>query len=80
MRYRFTQDDIGKDVVTSEDDRIGTIDGVDEDRATVDREEDVDPTEKVRDLLGWGDGDETHVIYDEHVERSLNGEIHLRRH
>jgi hypothetical protein len=79
MRYRFTADDLGKRVVAPGGDRIGIVDRVYGDRAVIERDEATALTDRVRALLGWEDGD-GNEIRDEHVERSLDGELHLRRY
>lgn len=81
MTHQFTDDDRGKDVVTSEGDRIGTVDRVDDDRATVNRNEDDDDslTDEIKDMLGWGDDDDSNEIRDEHVDRSDDDQIRLRQ-
>ncbi|WP_435333831.1 hypothetical protein [Haloarchaeobius sp. TZWWS8] len=77
MAYRFTDDDRNKDVVTADGKRIGTVRTVEEDRATVDRD-DESLTDKVKDFLGWGDDDDE--IRHDHVDRSDEERIHLRSH
>ena len=80
MGHQFTDDDRGKDVVTSEGDRIGTINDIDENRATVDRHDDSEGlTDKVKDMLGWDD-DDSNEIRDEHVDQAHDDRIQLRRH
>jgi hypothetical protein len=79
MRHRFTDDDLGKRVVTPGGFHIGFVDRVSGDRALIERDEDADLTERVRALLGWEEGDERE-IRDEHIERSLDGELHLRHY
>jgi hypothetical protein len=77
---RFTDDDRGRDVVTSDGTRVGTIDRVDDDRATVDRDDDESLTDKVKDMLGWGDDDDSNEIRDEHVDRREDDQVYLRQH
>lgn len=79
MSHRFTDDDRGKDVVTADGDRIGTVNDVHDDHATVDRDDDSSLTDKVKDMLGWGD-DDSNEIRDEHVDRTSDDRITLRQH
>lgn len=80
MTSKFTDDDRGKDVVTHEGDRVGRINTVEENRATVERDEDASLTDKIKDMLGWNDDDEDHELRDEHVDRRDDDRIHLREH
>ena len=75
---RFTDDDVGRDVVTSEGNRVGRINRVDDDRATVDRD-DESLTDKVKEMLGW-ENDDDNEIHHEHVDRREDDRVHLRRH
>ena len=75
---RFTDDDRGRDVVTSDGTRVGTINQVNDDRATVDRDDGESLTDKVKDMLGWGDDD--NEIRDEHVDRREDDRVYLRQH
>lgn len=77
MARNFTDDDRNKDVVTSEGDRIGTVDGVNDDRATIDRDSNADLTDKVKDLLGW-DSDDSNEIRSDHVDSYDDDQIRLR--
>lgn len=80
MGHRFTDDDRGKDVVTAEGRRIGTINSVHDDRATVDRDEDDEGlTDKIKDMLGWDD-DDANEIRDEHVDETREDRVRLRQH
>ena len=79
MADRFTDDDRGKDVVTSEGTSIGTVNEINDDRATVKRREDQDLTDKVKDMLGWGD-DDSNELRSEHVESRDDDKIRLREH
>ena len=76
---RFRDDDRGKDVVTAEGNRIGTIDRVDEGRATVDRDDGESLTDRIKDMLGWDD-DDADEIRDEHVDRREDDRVYLRQH
>lgn len=90
MGHLFTGDDEGKDIVTSEGTRIGTVHDVDEDRARVDRargEGDGEGLgEKLKRMLGWDDesgdrgDDERREIRGEHVDRVDDDRVHLRDH
>jgi hypothetical protein len=83
MARKFTSDDRNKEVVTAEGNRVGTIRDVDDDRATVDRsDDDSSLTDKVKDMLGWGDDDDEHEIRSEHVDDDYedDDQIRLRRH
>lgn len=77
MARDFTDDDRDKDIVTSEGDRIGTVRDVNEGRATVERDQDQDLTDKVKDMLGWGD-DESNELRGEHVDSYDENEVRLR--
>jgi hypothetical protein len=77
---RFEDDDRGRDVVTSEGNRIGTIDRVEGGRARVDRDDDGEGlTDKIKDMLGWDDED-SNEISDEHVDRREDDRIYLRQY
>ena len=77
---RFNDDDVGRDVVTSEGTRVGTVNRVDEGRARVDRgDDDESLTDKIRDMLGW-ENDDDNEIRDEHVDRREDDRIYLRQH
>jgi hypothetical protein len=83
MARKFTSDDRDKEVVTAEGNRVGTISSVDDDdRATVDRDDDQSLTDKVKDMLGWGDDDDDHELRSEHVDEDYDDDdrIRLRRH
>lgn len=77
MARNFTDDDRNKPVVTSEGDRIGTISDVNDDRATVERDRDKDLTDKVKDMLGWGD-DDSNELRSEHVDSYDGDQVRLR--
>lgn len=77
MARDFTDDDRDKNVVTSDGTRIGTIRDVNEGRATVERDSGQDLTDKVKDLLGWGD-DESNELRSEHVDSHRDDEVRLR--
>lgn len=76
---RFTDDDRGRDVVTSDGTRVGTINQVNDDRATVDRNEGESLTDKIKGMLGWDD-DDANEIRDEHVDRREDDRVYLRQH
>lgn len=77
MTDRFSDDDRGKDVVAPDGTSIGTVNQINEDRATVERREDQDLTDKVKDMLGWGD-DDSNELRSEHVESRDGDKIRLR--
>ncbi|WP_135305289.1 hypothetical protein [Haloarcula amylovorans] len=79
MARNFTDDDRDKDVVTADGNRIGTVRNVDNDRATVDRDHDDDDglTDKIKDMLGWGD-DDSNEVRNEHVDSINDDEVRLR--
>lgn len=74
----FTDDDRNKDVVTAEGDRIGTVRDVNDGRATVDRDQDTDLTDKIKDLVGWGD-DDSNELHSDHVDSYEDDRVRLRR-
>lgn len=76
---RFNDDDVGRDVVTSEGTRVGTVNRVDEGRARVDRGDDESLTDKIKNMLGW-ENDDDDEIRDEHVDRREDDRIYLRQH
>ncbi|WP_435344316.1 hypothetical protein [Haloarchaeobius sp. HRN-SO-5] len=78
MARNFTDEDRDKNVVTSEGHHVGTIDSVHDDRATVDRDDDEGLTDKVKDMLGWGD-DDSNQIRNDHVDTIDDDEVRLRR-
>lgn len=78
MARNFTDDDRNKDVVTPDGDRIGTIGDVNDDRATVERDNDADLTDKIKDMLGWGD-DNSNELRSEHVDSYDDDQVRLRR-
>lgn len=84
MGYQFTDDDRGKDVVTHDGTRVGTVDNVNNDRATVNRSDndndDGGLTDSIKDMLGWNDDDQNQEIRDEHVDSSDDDRIHLRQY
>ncbi|MBX0295330.1 hypothetical protein [Haloarcula nitratireducens] len=77
MARNFTDDDRDKDVVTANGNRIGSIRNVDDDRATVDRDDDGGLTDKIKDMLGWGD-DDSNEVRNEHVDSINDDEVRLR--
>jgi hypothetical protein len=81
MAYKFTDDDRDKDIVTHDGTRVGTVDRVENDRARVRwNDDDESLTDKVKDMLGWGDDDDNREIRGEHVHESTNDRIRLREH
>lgn len=65
--------------MTSDGTRVGTINQVNDDRATVDRNEGESLTDKIKDMLGWDD-DDANEIRDEHVDRREDDRVYLRQH
>ncbi|MBV0924119.1 hypothetical protein KTS45_07860 [Halomicroarcula limicola] len=79
MARNFTDDDRDKDVVTADGNRIGSIRNVDDDRATVDRDDDGGGlTDRIKDMLGWGDDDDSNEVRNEHVDSINDDEVRLR--
>ncbi|SEO91218.1 hypothetical protein SAMN04487948_107120 [Halogranum amylolyticum] len=78
MARNFTDDDRNKPVVTADGDRIGTINDVNDDHATIDREENESLTDKVKDMLGWDD-DDSNELRSEHVDSYDDDQIRLRQ-
>ena len=78
MPHQFTDDDRDKPVVTAEGQHIGYVRDVDGDRATVERDDDESLTDKVKDLLGWDDDDESNELHGDHVESHSDDRIRLR--
>ena len=79
MARPFSDEDREKSVVTSEGHNIGTVRDVDQDRATVNRTADHDSLmDKVKDMLGWDDDDESHELRQDHVDRYEDDRVHLR--
>lgn len=79
MARDFTDDDRNKDVVTAEGNRIGTVRDVNDGRATVDRDQDADLTDKIKDLVGWGDDDDSNELQGDHVDSYEDDRVRLRR-
>ena len=85
MARDFKQTDRDKAVHTAQGARVGTISGVDGDTATVTRDapdesadgDDGGLTEELKSMLGWSDGDETHDLRSEHVERHEEDVVYL---
>ena len=79
MAEPFAQDDAGKEVVTAEGDRVGTVEDVEEGRATVVSSEDdrENLTDHVREILGWGDSGGDQELEAADVDRNDNDEIVL---
>lgn len=79
MARNFGDDDRDKPVYTSEGTRIGTISEVEENTARVRRggDDDESLTDEIADFLGWSDGDESHELRGEHVDRRDESGIYL---
>ncbi len=84
MGHLFSDDDRDKDVYTSEGTHVGTIHEVKDDRATVDRSRGTELTEKVKEMLGWGDdGQEAEgrsELHGDHVASVDDDSVRLRQH
>ena len=66
-------------MVTHEGNTIGRVRDVDDDRATVERTDDHDSlTDKIKDMLGRDDDDNSHELHRDHVDRHENDKFHLR--
>ena len=79
MARNFTDDDRGKYVTTADGTRVGTINEVHDDRATVDRDTDNDSlTDKIKDMLGW-DNEDSNELRSDDVDRYDDDEVRLRR-
>lgn len=82
MSRNFEENDVGKPVFSAQNDRIGTvssIDGDDEQRAHVRRDDDSDGlTDKIKDMLGWDDDNDEHELRSDDVERHDDDGVHLR--
>lgn len=76
MDREFTNDDRDKEVLTSDGYRVGTVRDVDGDRATVDRDENEDLTDKVKEMLGWDE--DSNELHREHVGTVEDERILLR--
>lgn len=79
MSEAFTDDDTGKAVVTAEGDRIGTISGVEDGRATVESTEDEGKnlTDHVRDMLGWDESGNPQELEGAQIDRNDDDEVVL---
>lgn len=79
MARNFSDDDRDKPVYTSEGTRIGTISEVEENTARVRGGDDDDGslTDEIADFLGWNDGDESHELRGEHVDRRDENGVYL---
>ncbi|MFC6826827.1 hypothetical protein [Halopelagius fulvigenes] len=80
MDRMFRDDDREKTVVTSEGRTVGRVRDVDDDRATIDRSDDDESlTDEIKDMLGWGDDDDSHELHRDHVEREEDDRLYLRQ-
>ncbi|RDI71597.1 hypothetical protein [Halopelagius longus] len=78
MDRPFSDDDRDKTVVTSDGHTVGRVRDVNEDRATIDRSDDDDGlTDKVKDMLGWSDDDDSHELRREHIDREEDDRLFL---
>lgn len=74
----FTDDDQNKDIVTVEGDHIGTVRDVNDGRATIDRDQNADLMDKIKDLIGWGD-DDSNELRSDHVDSYEDDRVRFRR-
>jgi hypothetical protein len=78
----FRDEDTEKLVVAPEGNILGSVKAIDQNRgrATVERTDEHDSlTDGIKDMLGWGDDDESdREIRHEHVEEYKDDAIHLR--
>lgn len=79
MAEPFTHEDTGKDVVTADGNRIGTISEVNEGRATVTADEDDEKnlTDHVRDMLGWDESGDPQELEGAQIDRNDEEEVVL---
>ena len=77
MTREFTDDDREKEVLTAEGDRIGRIRDVDGERATVERDDEADLPEKLREMLGWDDP-AANELHGDHVEEDTADDLRLK--
>ena len=79
MAEPFTDEDTGKDIVTADGDRIGTISTVDEGRATVssDDEDEKNLTDHVREMLGWDESGDPQELEGAQIDRNDEDEVVL---
>lgn len=79
MARPFRDEDRKKEVVTAEGHRIGTVREVNQDRATIDRSDDHESlTDKIKDMLGWDDDDDSNELSRDHVDRYESNRVYLR--
>lgn len=83
MGHLFSDDDRDKDVYTSEGTHVGTIHEVKDDHAVVDRSHGTELTQKIKEMLGWGDDEEdehSDRLHGDHVETVDDDTVRLRRY
>lgn len=77
MVRNLTEDDVGKSVVNRTGEKIGTVSGVQGERAYVDPDPGLTDTIKAK--LGWDDPDsDDFQLEGEHIESMTDEEIRLR--
>lgn len=77
MAQEFTPTEEGKDVVTSDGERVGTVQSVEGGRAHVKPENDL--TDSIRQRLGWTDmSGETYELQSDRVQDFEDREIRLK--
>ena len=82
MSNFLTKEDNGKNVVTADGQQFAAIKDVNEDEghATVEQHDDADLTDKLSNLLGWDDDNESErKIRNEHIDRREDDKIYLRQ-
>lgn len=78
MDQPFTEEHRGKPIITYKGHTIGTVQEVQEDRATVKRNDDHDSlTNEIKELLGWDNEDQSHELRREHVDRYEDDKLHI---
>jgi hypothetical protein len=74
MVRRFTQEDVDERIVTAAGDTVGTVRGVEDGRATVERTDDDESlTDEIKEMLGWSDDDDTYELTGDDVEEYEDG-------
>jgi len=78
MSPQFTDDDVGKDVVNADGEKVGMVADVEHGTAHV--EPDPGITDSIKATLGWSkSGEDTYPLQEEAVGRVTDDEIHLER-
>lgn len=66
----------GIPVIDANDDRLGVVDHVENDQVFVDPNDDVSSLATV--VLGWEDTDDTHPLFDRHVDEVTQDAVYLK--